>query len=230
MDNERTILTPVSRLAGRLNGFTSLFLGDCIRRALCWALVRLAQVAIKFVSKDVAEEELDLPGWGRVPLEVAVMTLTNEGPECSNVLKLLDWFNQKSRYIMVLERLEPCQDLSAFCDDHGGRVGECFTRVVMKQLLNALIHCQRRGVLHRDVKPENVLINPDSLEIRLIDFGCGDLLQTSVYEYFSGSRWVRSVPGITGRKVGIHPGGGTSPSQSDTYSHIHSHTHTYGHV
>ncbi|XP_066497772.1 serine/threonine-protein kinase pim-1-like [Hoplias malabaricus] len=44
-----------------------------------------------------------------------------------------------------------------------------------------------RGVLHWDVKPENVLINPDSLEIRLTDFGCGDLLQTSAYEYFSGT-------------------------------------------
>ncbi|XP_066524741.1 peroxisome assembly protein 26 isoform X1 [Hoplias malabaricus] len=39
----------------------------------------------------------------------------------------------------------------------------------------------------------------------------------------SGSRWVQSLPGIIGRKAGIHPGGGTSPSQGNT------HSHTYGH-
>ncbi|XP_066518003.1 SLAM family member 5-like isoform X5 [Hoplias malabaricus] len=47
----------------------------------------------------------------------------------------------------------------------------------------------------------------------------------------AGSRGVQSLPGIIGRKAGIHLGGDASPSQgnTDTHTHIHSHTHTYRH-
>ncbi|XP_066539421.1 serine/threonine-protein kinase pim-1-like [Hoplias malabaricus] len=160
-------------------GFGSVYAG--IRRA------DGMPVAIKYVSKHQGQKRLELPGVGSVPLEVALMILVNEGPECSNVLQLLDWFDQRFRYIMVLERPEPCQDLRAFCRSHGGSVCEGFARAVMKQLLNALHHCQLCGVLHRDVKPANILVNTESLNIKLFDFGCGDLLQKSAYKHFAGT-------------------------------------------
>ena len=32
-----------------------------------------------------------------------------------------------------------------------------------------------KGIIHRDYKDENVLINPQTLEIKIIDFGCAIL-------------------------------------------------------
>ncbi|XP_046907285.1 serine/threonine-protein kinase pim-1-like [Hypomesus transpacificus] len=145
-------------------------------------------VAIKYVSKAQADEELDIPGQGgSLPLEVALMKQVNMAPQCPYVLRMLEWFDQPTRYVMVLERPEPCQDLVAFCQDHGGLITEGLARQVMVQLLRALDHCRERGVLHRDVKPENMLIQIDSHRVKLFDFGCGDLLKYTAYKDYAGT-------------------------------------------
>ncbi|XP_066540066.1 g6f-like isoform X3 [Hoplias malabaricus] len=50
--------------------------------------------------------------------------------------------------------------------------------------------------------------------------------QSTTLTILHGSRGVQSLPGIIGRKAGIHPGGGR---QSFTGQHRHTHIHTYGH-
>ncbi|XP_030621376.1 serine/threonine-protein kinase pim-1-like [Chanos chanos] len=160
-------------------GFGSVFAGIRIEDQM--------PVAIKYISKDRAEETLEIPGQGTLPLEVALMSMVNAAPHCSNILRLLEWFEQPSQFVLILELLEPCQDLAEFCEAQGGSLDENVTREVMKQLLRALRHCEKRGVLHRDVKPENVLILTDSHTVKLIDFGCGDLLQDCPYDYFAGT-------------------------------------------
>ncbi|KAL0187892.1 hypothetical protein M9458_014991, partial [Cirrhinus mrigala] len=79
------------------------------------------------------------------------------------IIQLLDWQDQPERYIMVLERPLPCKDL------------EDTARVIMAQATKAA---------YLDIKQENLLINTETLEVKLIDFGCGDLLQDSGYEQF----------------------------------------------
>uniref|UniRef100_A0A672QQB5 non-specific serine/threonine protein kinase n=1 Tax=Sinocyclocheilus grahami TaxID=75366 RepID=A0A672QQB5_SINGR len=123
---------------------------------------------------------------GRLPLEVALMTLVNSAPACPNVLQLLEWFDRPGRYTMILERPLLCQDLESFCEENG-RLEESLAKKVLLQLITALRHCESRGVLHRDVKPENLLISTDSHDIKLLDFGCGDLLKDSAYKHFAGT-------------------------------------------
>ncbi|KAK2915898.1 hypothetical protein Q8A67_000272 [Cirrhinus molitorella] len=143
-------------------------------------------VAIKYVSKSRTPERLKVEGHGRLPLEVALMTLVNSAPACPNVLQLLEWFDRRRRYIMILERPVPCQDLQSFCEENG-YLDEGLAKKILLQLISALKHCESRGVLHRDVKPENLLISTESHDIKLLDFGCGDRLKDSAYKYFAGT-------------------------------------------
>ncbi|XP_043116406.1 serine/threonine-protein kinase pim-3-like [Puntigrus tetrazona] len=49
----------------------------------------------------------------------------------------------------------------------------------MRQAVLAAKHCLDRGVFHRDIKSDNILVNTETLQLKLIDFGCGKLLETS---------------------------------------------------
>ncbi|KAL3788893.1 hypothetical protein HJC23_002647 [Cyclotella cryptica] len=44
-------------------------------------------------------------------------------------------------------------------------------REVLRQLLEGLAYCHSLGVIHRDVKPANILVDPETKTLRLIDFG-----------------------------------------------------------
>ena len=40
----------------------------------------------------------------------------------------------------------------------------------MKQLFQAVNHCHAQEIVHRDIKPDNIMITEDN-SVRLIDFG-----------------------------------------------------------
>ncbi|XP_051748460.1 serine/threonine-protein kinase pim-3-like [Ctenopharyngodon idella] len=143
-------------------------------------------VAIKYVTKERMNKRLKVEGQGLLPLEVALMTLVNPDPACPNVLQLVEWFDRPTDYIMILERPVPCQDLQSFYEENGC-LDESLAKKVLVQLITALKHCESRGVLHRDIKPQNLLISTTSHDIKLLDFGCGDLLKDSAYTSFAGT-------------------------------------------
>ncbi|KAL1259381.1 hypothetical protein QQF64_009958 [Cirrhinus molitorella] len=59
---------------------------------------------------------------------------------------------------------------------------------VMWQVIEATNVCVKRGVFHRDIKMENLLVNQDTMEVKLIDFGCGAQMKKLGYEVFSGTK------------------------------------------
>ncbi|KAI7790783.1 putative serine/threonine-protein kinase pim-3 [Triplophysa rosa] len=87
---------------------------------------------------------------------------------------------------MVLERPSPCVDVRDFATSNGGKLTQELAKDIMCQATTAAYKCCRRGVFHRDIKMENLLITTDTLYIKLIEFGCGDLLTRSSYKTFMG--------------------------------------------
>ncbi|KAI5620150.1 serine/threonine-protein kinase pim-1-like isoform X3, partial [Silurus asotus] len=104
-----------------------------------------------------------------------------------NVVELLEWYESPAYFYLVMEYPAPCMDLWRFLKKNKYRLHEPLARKIMLQVVQAVLQCCERGVLHRDIKSQNVLINTDTLEVKLIDFGCGDLLKDELYTYIAGT-------------------------------------------
>ncbi|XP_067298794.1 serine/threonine-protein kinase pim-1-like [Pseudorasbora parva] len=122
-----------------------------------------------------------------LPIEIALTILANKDFSVPEVIRLLDWQDHPDHFVMVLECPSPCENLHQFMRRHGGRLGEGKARQVMRQVAYAANMCCLRGVLHRDIKLGNLLINSETSEVKLIDFGCGDILRSSAYRSYSGT-------------------------------------------
>lgn len=108
------------------------------------------------------------------------MEIVSKQPCCDNVIELLDWMNVSSSFVLVMEQPMPCMDLQKFCQSHTNcQLPEYTAREVMRQLVQAVWYCFDCGVLHEDIRPLNILVKTDTLEVKLIDFGCARRLETS---------------------------------------------------
>ena len=50
-------------------------------------------------------------------------------------------------------------------------IAEEAVQEIMRKLLESCIHIHKKGIIHRDIKPDNILINQTTGELKLIDFG-----------------------------------------------------------
>ncbi len=84
---------------------------------------------------------------------------------------------------------------------------------VAAQVLDALAHAHRAGIVHRDVKPANILVEDvDELSIRLLDFGLAQ---------FDGADTLTAVGDVPGTLAYIAPerlAGSDASPQSDVWS------------
>ncbi|MCB0881880.1 MAG: serine/threonine protein kinase [Thermoleophilia bacterium] len=84
-----------------------------------------------------------------------------------HVVRLLDWGTDPDCVRLVWELIDG-PSLRALVDEDG--VDDCRAVEIMADVLDALDHAHARGVLHRDVKPANILIDPHG-DALLGDFG-----------------------------------------------------------
>ncbi|KAI2664090.1 Serine/threonine-protein kinase pim-2 [Labeo rohita] len=146
------------------------------------------KVALKYVTKTDDMECINIPDHPvPLPKEITLTFLANKGHRVPEIIRLLDWTDHPDHFVTVLECPSPCENLVEFMRRHGGSLDEHTVRQIMWQATNAAHMCCLRRVLHRDVKLENLLINRETSEVKLIDFGCGDILRMSPYRSYHGT-------------------------------------------
>ncbi|CAH1784514.1 unnamed protein product [Owenia fusiformis] len=86
----------------------------------------------------------------------------------NNIVTLHDIIHTEKSLTLVFEYLE--KDLKQYMDDCGNIMNMTNVKIFLFQLLRGLHYCHARRVLHRDLKPQNLLINEQG-ELKLADFG-----------------------------------------------------------
>jgi len=125
------------------------------------------EVAVKEVLKDIRYLN-DNKTKTDIPTEVALM---QQVENIEGVIKILDYIDDTDCYYIVMEKINS-KDLFDFITDQGP-LPENFARKMFSDVVQTVIHCRNSGVLHRDIKDENILVDMKTYDIKLIDFGSG---------------------------------------------------------
>ncbi|KAL4764185.1 Cdk5/Pho85 family cyclin-dependent kinase [Aspergillus foveolatus] len=87
-----------------------------------------------------------------------------------NILSLYDVVHTENKLMLVFEYMD--QDLKKYMDTHGnhGQLEPAIVKSFAFQLLRGIAFCHDNRILHRDLKPQNLLINSKG-QLKLADFG-----------------------------------------------------------
>ncbi|KAL8685067.1 MAG: hypothetical protein Q9224_005982 [Gallowayella concinna] len=87
-----------------------------------------------------------------------------------NIVSLHDVIHTENKLMLVFEYMD--KDLKKFMDSRGtgGQLDYATIKSFMYQLLHGIAFCHENRVLHRDLKPQNLLINNKG-QLKLADFG-----------------------------------------------------------
>eukprot|EP00927_Polykrikos_kofoidii_P066691 TRINITY_DN62249_c0_g1_i1.p1 TRINITY_DN62249_c0_g1~~TRINITY_DN62249_c0_g1_i1.p1 ORF type:complete len:365 (+),score=42.66 TRINITY_DN62249_c0_g1_i1:42-1097(+) len=131
-------------------------------------------VAIKKQKIEVEEEGLPSTAIREIAL---LRELSHD-----NVVKLLDVFFSTSRLTLVFEYLQ--QDLKKYMKSISGYLSPPVIKSLSYQLLKGIEACHACRILHRDLKPQNLLIDQRSgLTLKIADFGLARTYSVPIPRY-----------------------------------------------
>lgn len=116
-----------------------------------------------------------------------------------NIVRLYDVIHSERKLTLVFEYLD--QDLKKYLDicQHGLEIP--ILKSFLYQLLTGVAHCHQHRILHRDLKPPNLLINRDG-QLKLADFGLARAFGIPVRSYTHEvvTLWYRSPDVLLGSR------------------------------
>jgi cyclin-dependent kinase len=98
-----------------------------------------------------------------------------------NVVRLLEIIHDVDKLTLVFEFCD--QDLKQHLDAHFGILDHNKIKWFLYQLLKGVEYCHKRRVLHRDLKPQNLLISKKDNTLKLADFGLARAFTVPVRNY-----------------------------------------------
>ncbi len=119
------------------------------------------QVAVKIMRGELCTDEVSVLRFER---EAQAATSLNH----PNIVEVYDVGEYKGHHFIVMEYV-PGKTLKQVIKDRGALTKE-ETVDIMKQLVSATAEAHKRGIIHRDIKPQNVIVKADG-SIKMVDFG-----------------------------------------------------------
>lgn len=117
------------------------------------------------------------------------MALLAKCQSIPGVIRIYHYTKGPRGFLIAMERIEFGIDLFEFVvQRQKGYLTEATARKILRQIVETLKSCAEIGVVHLDIKPENIIISAESEVLKLIDFGSGAWLTDTPYLDFHGTR------------------------------------------
>ncbi|XP_056332289.1 serine/threonine-protein kinase pim-2-like [Danio aesculapii] len=129
------------------------------------------QVAIKVVNKEYFEMLYNYGYNTHVIPEAHTMMILKRPPLCPHIIELYEYAMEGRSNYLVMEYAPSNITLAKFIRKNKGRLSESVARLLIMQLIIAAQRCIEHGIHHQDMHTENILVNPKTLQVKLIDFG-----------------------------------------------------------
>ncbi|XP_070492221.1 uncharacterized protein [Chironomus tepperi] len=89
------------------------------------------------------------------------------------IIKLFDVQETVNKFILVLELIP--ENLCDFVRNYKrGKLEESLARELFRQITSAVAYIHEKGIIHRDIKLENILIDTNQYKVKLTDFGLSE--------------------------------------------------------
>ncbi|XP_067914849.1 NUAK family SNF1-like kinase 1 [Heterodontus francisci] len=147
-------------------------------------------VAIKSIRKDRIKDEQDMV---HIRREIEIMSSLNH----PHIISIYEVFENKDKMVIVME----CAIKGELYDyiSERRKLSERDTRLFFRQIVSAVHYCHKNGIVHRDLKLENILLDANH-NIKIADFGLSNLYQKDKFlQTFCGSPLYASPEIINGR-------------------------------
>ncbi|XP_046806923.1 homeodomain-interacting protein kinase 2 isoform X6 [Lucilia cuprina] len=160
----------------------------------CWKRGTSEIVAIKILKNH--------PSYARQgQIEVSILSrLSQENADEFNFVRAFECFQHKNHTCLVFEMLE--QNLYDFLKQNKfSPLPLKYIRPILEQVLTALLKLSQLGLIHADLKPENImLVDPvrQPYRVKVIDFGSASHISKTVCNTYLQSRYYRAPEIILG--------------------------------
>ncbi|XP_006834147.1 PREDICTED: NUAK family SNF1-like kinase 2 [Chrysochloris asiatica] len=147
-------------------------------------------VAIKSIRKDKIKDEQDLM---HIRREIEIMSSLNH----PHIISIHEVFENSSKIVIVME-FASRGDLYDYISERQ-RLSERDARHFFRQIVSAVSYCHQNGVVHRDLKLENILLDANG-NIKIADFGLSNQYhQDKFLQTFCGSPLYASPEIVNGK-------------------------------
>ncbi|MEK3887022.1 Stk1 family PASTA domain-containing Ser/Thr kinase [Bacillus sp. FSL K6-3431] len=190
------------RISGRYKILRMIGGGGMANVYLAHDIILEREVAVKVLRLDFANEDEFIRRFQR---EAQAATSLNH----ENIVNIYDVGEESDIYYIVMEYVDGTTLKQFIQQNHPVSIEK--TIDIMKQLTSAVTHAHQNHIVHRDIKPQNILINHDG-EVMITDFGIAmALTSTSITK-------TNAVLGSVHYLSPEQARGGMATKKSDIYS------------
>ena len=136
---------------------------------------------VERVCKSISKSNTSIPQ-SQIESEIRIIAALDH----PNIVKIVEYFEDDSHVHLIMEYCAGGDLLGRIkhSNKSGRPLSTAFIQTVIRQLLSAISFMQFHRVIHKDLKPENIMLvvdanHPDRPIVKIIDFGLSELFSTN---------------------------------------------------